>query len=240
MVEAHLGLSGVEDAECLFGIGAAVRLGLLRCENRAQAVLVRRVTDRRGEGPDHQDHMVAQLLELPQLSNGHRVPDVQVRGPRVEAAIDPQWPALLQPLAELELHAPREGRVAVLGALHQEPHLVLERGHSVLPRPATRPIPGGPQTKRPPGRSPGAIVFATKAPTPAPTPSGARSNRDKRHTKSQRSCSWCALGYHNPPAASSAAPQSRRGLKRDSRARSSKSSRSFWDRRRGTSIRMAA
>jgi hypothetical protein len=48
------------------------------------------VADHPGEVADQEDHLVPEVLELPHLVEQHGVADVQVRGGRVEAGLDPQ------------------------------------------------------------------------------------------------------------------------------------------------------
>src|SRR3546814_7107899 len=59
------------------------------------------VANHSGEIADQEDHLVAEVLELPHLVEQHGVADVQVRRGRVEAGLDPQRPARLQPCFEL-------------------------------------------------------------------------------------------------------------------------------------------
>ena len=57
--------------------------------------LPRGVADHPGEVADQEDHLVAQVLELPHLVEQHGVADVQVRRGRVEAGLDAQRAARL-------------------------------------------------------------------------------------------------------------------------------------------------
>ncbi len=75
---------------------------------------------------------MTQLLELAQLAHGDGVPQVQVAGARVEAAVDAQRAAFLfgldQALAQLIGHGLLQLLIAVFGALHQVFDLLVD-GH---------------------------------------------------------------------------------------------------------------
>jgi len=89
-------LPGIEDPERLLPVGAHVALDLLRRHRLPRLGLPRRIADAAGEVPYHEDRGVSQLLELPQLPQHDSVPERELRGGRVNAELDPQWP----PLAE--------------------------------------------------------------------------------------------------------------------------------------------
>ena len=84
------GLVAVQDLEHLVGVGRGVGLDVLARERLAGDVLAGGVADHPGEVADQEDHLVAEVLELPQLVEQHGMAEVQVRRGRVEAGLDAQ------------------------------------------------------------------------------------------------------------------------------------------------------
>ena len=64
--------------------------------------------------------IVSQVLKLAQLAHGDRVPQVDVRGSGVIAAVNPERASLLQSLAQFALHHAVGFLVAKFSALHQD------------------------------------------------------------------------------------------------------------------------
>ncbi len=114
----------VQDAESLFGIGLGVGLDLLGGQLRSQSILIRGITDQRGEITDQEGDLVSELLELAQLAHRDGMTEMQVARSRVKPGIDTQRAFFLfsldQALGELLGHGGFEFVVAVLRALHQE------------------------------------------------------------------------------------------------------------------------
>ena len=93
-VAPQLGLVGIENLERLLDVGLGVRVDLLERERRPRGVAARRVADERREVADDEHDRVAEVLELPQLAQRHRVAEVQVGRGRVDAELDAQRCAL--------------------------------------------------------------------------------------------------------------------------------------------------
>src|SRR5262249_22482635 len=72
----------------------------------------RRIADHRGEIPDDEDRLVAEILELAELHQRHGVPEMDVRGARIDAVLDPQRPAGRQTRHELVLRKDVRGAAA--------------------------------------------------------------------------------------------------------------------------------
>ncbi len=114
----------VKDPPDLVDVGRGVELDLLGGERRAGRRAARRVADPGGEVPDDEHRDVAEVLELAQLAQHDREPEVDVRRGRVDAQLHPERPA-------------RTGawpRSSGLGdAVHrprgQDPQLLLHGGH---------------------------------------------------------------------------------------------------------------
>ncbi len=102
-VERHLGLRRVENLEDLLLVGLGVVQHLLTGLWRAGSALAAGVADHAGEVADQEDDLVAQLLELTQLVDQHRVPQVQVGRGWVEARLDAQRLAALELLHQFRL-----------------------------------------------------------------------------------------------------------------------------------------
>src|SRR5207302_10915601 len=77
-------------------VGLRGRSALLPRARRPGLVLPRGVADHAGEVADQELHLVAQLLEMPQLVDHHGVPQVEVGRRRVEAELDAQLAAARQ------------------------------------------------------------------------------------------------------------------------------------------------
>ena len=93
----------VEDLERLLLVGAGVRLDLLDGQHRPQLGAPARVPDARGEVADDQHDHVAGVLEVAQLAQHDRVPEVDVGRRRV----DPQLHAQRAPEGQLALERAR-------------------------------------------------------------------------------------------------------------------------------------
>ncbi|MNO92590.1 hypothetical protein D3C76_841710 [compost metagenome] len=102
-VERHLGLGRVENLENLGLVGLGIFEHLLAGQRRTRCALAAWITDHPGEVANQEDHLVTKLLELAQLVDQHGVPQVQIRGSRVEACLDPQRLATLELFDQLGL-----------------------------------------------------------------------------------------------------------------------------------------
>ena len=71
------------------------------------------------------DRWVGQFLDLAELAHGNGVPEVNIGGRGIVAAVDPQRSLLQQALVEFPRHVRLDLFVAELGAVHQEGHLLL-------------------------------------------------------------------------------------------------------------------
>ena len=92
--------SGVEHLHGLLDIGLGVGLDLLLGERRAGGVAAGRVADERGAVADDERHAVAEILELAQLAQGHRMAQMDIGGRRVDAELHVQRHAALELLQE--------------------------------------------------------------------------------------------------------------------------------------------
>jgi hypothetical protein len=101
-------------------------LDLLPGQARACDVLAGRVADHGREVTDQEDDLVSHLLERPQLPDGDRVTEVDVRGGRVEPLLDPQGDTL--PAGTLQLPLEVLLGDALLDALQYGVHLFLDGG----------------------------------------------------------------------------------------------------------------
>ena len=113
-VEAHLGLLAVEDLEGLLRVRARVRVDLVARELRAQRGASARIAHARGVVADDEDHDVAQVLELAELLQDHRVAEVDVRRRGVQTELHAQRTALRELALQLA------GREAVDGVAREE------------------------------------------------------------------------------------------------------------------------
>ena len=133
-VGAHLGDGAVEDLEALVRVRDG-RLGhVLAGEPRARVVGAGGIADHGGEVADHEDDRVPEHLEVAQLLEQHRVPEVQIGAGRIEARLHPQRHAArargFEPLLELLHH------VQVDHPSREEGHLLgdgSEAAHELLP-----------------------------------------------------------------------------------------------------------
>ena len=89
-VEYDERLLGVEDLKYLLLVGLGVLQHLVATQRLAGGVLARGITDHAGEITDQEQDLVAKVLELPQLVDQHRVPQVKVGGRRIEARLHTQ------------------------------------------------------------------------------------------------------------------------------------------------------
>ncbi len=90
--QLQAGRIGIEDAKCLLLVGAGVVFDLLVVEHGAGGRAARGVADARGVVADDQHDPVAEVLELAQLAQHHRVAEVDVRRGGVDAELDAQRP----------------------------------------------------------------------------------------------------------------------------------------------------
>ena len=96
------------------------------------------VADQAGEIPDEENHLVAELLELPHLVEQYRVAQMQVRRRGIEARLH------LQRLAPLEFLDQLRADQHLVRATMQLCNLFLEsRRHFVNPSPVSVPQGGG-------------------------------------------------------------------------------------------------
>src|SRR5262245_27612703 len=84
-VAVDLRTRGIEDLEDLVRVRARVRLDLGRGEDGTGRRAPARIADERREVADDQHRLVPELLELAQLEEGNRVPEVDVRRGRINA-----------------------------------------------------------------------------------------------------------------------------------------------------------
>ncbi|MNP42704.1 hypothetical protein D3C76_1364890 [compost metagenome] len=102
-VECHLGFGRIENLENLGLVGLGILENLLAGQRRARCALAAGIADHSGEVANQEDHLVTELLELAQLVDQHGVPQVQIRGSRVEACLDTQRLATLELFDQLGL-----------------------------------------------------------------------------------------------------------------------------------------
>lgn len=82
------GLLGVQDLHGLAHVGLGVGLDLLLRKLRAGGVLARGVADQRSAVADDKGDVVAQVLELTHLAQGHGMAQVQVGAGGIDAELD--------------------------------------------------------------------------------------------------------------------------------------------------------
>ena len=87
-VVRDLGLGRVENLHGLVHVGLRVGRDLRRRKLRARRVAPGRVADQRSAVADDKRDLVAEVLELAQLAQGHSMPDVQVRARGIHAQLD--------------------------------------------------------------------------------------------------------------------------------------------------------
>ena len=92
-VEPHVGLVRIEDLEDLCLVRLRVLLDLFRRQRRACFRSAGWIANQRGEGADHVDDRVAEVLEVLHLADEHRVAKVEVRRGGVEADLDDKRPS---------------------------------------------------------------------------------------------------------------------------------------------------
>ena len=122
-VEEDLRARRVEDFEHLIAIGLGVGEDRLARERRARLVLPGGIADHAGEVADQELHLMTETLEIAQLVDDDGVPEVQVRGGRVEAQFDAQLPAAGELFPQLLFDdqlfaAPTDGLDGLLGGGH--------------------------------------------------------------------------------------------------------------------------
>ena len=110
----------VQDQERLVGVGLRVGLDLLARERGAGDVAAGGVADHAGEIADHEHDVVAEILQLPQLVELDRVPEVEVGTGRIEAFLDSQGRAAGELGGELGLDQ------QLVGAAAEDRELVLD------------------------------------------------------------------------------------------------------------------
>lgn len=119
------GLLGIQDLHGLAHVGLGVSLDLLLRKLRAGGVLARRVADQRGAVADDEGDVVAQVLELTHLAQGHGMAQVQVGAGGIDAELDVEGLALLKLLAKVGLGDD------LSGARGDDTHLLVDRQHWV-------------------------------------------------------------------------------------------------------------
>ena len=97
------GLLGVQNLHGLAHVGLGVGLDLLLRKLRTRGVLARGVADQRGAVADDEGDVVAQVLELTHLAQGHGMAQVQVGAGGIDAELDVEGLALLKLLAKVGL-----------------------------------------------------------------------------------------------------------------------------------------
>jgi hypothetical protein len=100
-VEAQFGALAIEHLVDLGRVGFGVRLHVLARERLARCILAARIADHAGEVADQENHLMSQILELAHLVEQHRVAEMQVRRGRIEAGLDPQRAAELEPREQI-------------------------------------------------------------------------------------------------------------------------------------------
>jgi hypothetical protein len=95
-------------------VGSRVFADLLFAEGFAGDVLARGITDQAGEITYQEHGVMAQILELAQLVDEHRMPQVQIRRGGVEARLDPQGPARPELLCQVPLEQDLVGTASEL------------------------------------------------------------------------------------------------------------------------------
>ena len=80
----------VENLECLILVRTRIRRDRIRRKGRTSLGAAARVADPCGKITDQKNHVVSELLELPQLPHENGVAKVKVRRRRVEARLDAQ------------------------------------------------------------------------------------------------------------------------------------------------------
>jgi hypothetical protein len=93
-VVANLGALRIEHQAGLAVVGLGVRLDLFARQRRPCDVAARRVADHRSEVADEEYHAMPQILQLAHLVQDHGMAEMNIRGRRVQAQLDPQGRAL--------------------------------------------------------------------------------------------------------------------------------------------------
>jgi len=108
-VVTDLGPVGIEDLEGLLEVGLRVVLDLFGREHRSRLGATARVADLGGVVADDQDRRVALVLEQPEDVEDHQVAGVDVRRGRVQAELDAQLVARLEPAAQVGFFVDLDG-----------------------------------------------------------------------------------------------------------------------------------
>ncbi|MNE45965.1 hypothetical protein D3C80_1402830 [compost metagenome] len=87
-VERHLGFRRIEDLEHLRLIGLGIRQHLITRQRWPGCTLATRITDHSGKVANQKNHLMAQLLKLPQLIDKNGMPEVEIRRRRIETRLD--------------------------------------------------------------------------------------------------------------------------------------------------------
>ena len=77
-VEDNLGFIGIEDLECLSGVGLSIGKHLISGQRGACSGASGRVSDGSGKVANKEHRLMSQFLKLTQFFNGNRVPKVNV------------------------------------------------------------------------------------------------------------------------------------------------------------------
>ena len=131
------GFLAVEYFEGLFSVGLGIGCNLFGRHTWAQLILVGWIAYQSSEGTYQKSDVVAEVLKLTQFAHGDGMAEVQIGCGGIVAAIDAQGAAflfaLVEALAQVGSHAFSDLRVAVVGALHEEAHLLVDGwlGHGV-------------------------------------------------------------------------------------------------------------
>ena len=104
-----------------------MRIYLFARERRTRAVTPRGIADERREVPDDQHHCMTEVLELSQLSQRHRVTEVEIGRGGIYAELDAQRTVLAQLLEKVGL------RNEVGNSALDDVHLLGRRAHSCSP-----------------------------------------------------------------------------------------------------------
>ncbi|MDT4875640.1 hypothetical protein FQZ97_1110200 [compost metagenome] len=87
-VERHLGFRRIEDLEHLRLIGLGIRQHLITRQRWSGCTLATRITNHSGKVANQKNHLMAQLLKLPQLIDKNGMPEVEIRRRRIETCLD--------------------------------------------------------------------------------------------------------------------------------------------------------
>ena len=102
-IETDLGCLRIKYLEYLFLVGERVLDYLIPAKRGARGVLSSGISDHRCEIPNHEKHLVPQLLKMPQLVDQNGVPKMQIWRSRIESRLYPQGAPEFQPFDQLRL-----------------------------------------------------------------------------------------------------------------------------------------